>query len=341
MMSYREHVYNYEEKNLSQMNRAAAKHPKHNLFGNVLDAWLENSRNRWKASSYVKYYNHIQNHIKPALGDCPLSNISSDKLNDFAVKMLKTGKRNANGGLSIKTVRDIMVVIKSALKYASNEDLQIDVNFRLNLPRERIKEIRVLSRNEQVRLEQYLRTNIDLCKLGILLCLYTGLRIGELCALKWADISLGEKTLAVARTMQRMQLLETDSATKTKVVETSPKSDSSARVIPIPDCLLEKLDLFRAKHPAAYFLTGAPNQYIEPRTYQNKFKIYMKEAEIKDVNFHALRHTFATRCIEVGFDVKSLSEILGHANVNITLNRYVHPSMDLKRTNMNKLQYLN
>ena len=136
--------------------------------------------------------------------------------------------------------------------------------------------------------------------------------------------------------MQRIQNTSIIAATKTKVVITEPKSQCSMRDIPLPRFIVEIAERF-ADSPNAFVLSGDKNKYVEPRTMQNHFKAYIKESRIEDANYHALRHTFATRCIEVGFDIKTLSEILGHANVNITLNRYVHSSFDLKCANMNKL----
>lgn len=306
-------------------------------FGAVLDSWLERSKIKLKESSYIKYFNFVNRHIKPALGEYSLLDITNTTLNTFAAEKLKNGKLGASGGLSEKTVRDIMTVIKSVLRFAQEEALMPAISIKLTLPREKKQDMRVLSTDEQKLLENYLCNNIDESKLGILLCMYTGLRVGEVCALKWEDISLTENTLTVKRTMQRIQALDAECHSKTKIAITIPKSDCSLRAIPLPDCLMEKLKAFRPASNSAYFLTGKAERFIEPRTYQNRFKSYINDCGIVDANFHSTRHTFATRCVEVGFEIKSLSEILGHANINITLDRYVHPSFDLKRSNMNKL----
>ena len=310
------------------------------LFEGVLDSWLADKKVGIKESTYVKYYNLINNHIKPSLGKYMVSDINSVLLNSFIAEKLKTGKRSKSGGLAEKTVRDIIAVIKSALRFAKDESLITEIDFKANLPRDKTKDKRVLTKDEQITLEKYLCTDINESKLGILLCMYTGLRIGEICALKWSDISLDENTLTINRTMQRIQTLNEDCSQKTKVCVSDPKSNCSKRVIPLSDFLAEKLKKFRPINANSYFLTGKAEQYIEPRTYQNHFKTYIEASGIKDANFHRLRHTFATRCVEVGFDIKSLSEILGHANVNITLDRYVHPSFELKKSNMDKLSFL-
>ena len=309
------------------------------LFEKVLESWLGNKKLRIKESSYVKYFNLINNHINPILGKHPISSITSSVLNAYVTEKFTSGKSDKTGGLSEKTIRDIVSIIKSVLRFAKEESLLAEVNINITIPREKSKEMRVLTKDEQATLEKHLCSSIDESKLGVLVCMYTGLRIGEICALKWSDISLEKNMLTVSRTMQRVQTLEDVQSPKTKVIITDPKSDCSTRTIPIPDCLVEKLRVFCPAHHNAFILTGETGRYIEPRTYQNHFKSYIADSGIKDANFHTTRHTFATRCVEVGFEIKSLSEILGHANVNITLDRYVHPSFDLKRSNMNKLAF--
>lgn len=164
----------------------------------------------------------------------------------------------------------------------------------------------------------------------------TGIRIGELCALRWENIDIENKVLSVNKTLIRIQNTNTLIASKTKVIISAPKSKCSIRKIPLPDCIIPLLKAFAQKGDT-FFLTGETERFVEPRTMQNRFKKYVSACNITDANFHALRHTFATRCIELGFEIKSLSEILGHANVNITLNRYVHSSFELKTLNMNRL----
>jgi len=310
-------------------------------FGVVLDTWLANKEVGLKKSSYVKYFNSINNHIKPSLGDYELSEITSGVLNSYISEKFKTGKRDAKGGLSEKTIKDILTIIKTVLRFAKDEGLiSVIGNMNLTLPREKQKEMRVLTKDEQTALEECLYSDMDESKLGIFICLYTGLRIGEICALKWGAIAMGEHTLTVNRTMQRVQAMDDSSPSKTEILVDEPKSECSIRTIPLPDCLIEKLRLFNPGSGDAYVLTGEAERFIEPRTYENHFKAYVEESGIKDANFHSTRHTFATRCVELGFEIKSLSQILGHSSVKITLDRYVHPSLELKRSNMNKLNNL-
>lgn len=162
--------------------------------------------------------------------------------------------------------------------------------------------------------------------------------MGEICALRWNDISFSEQVIYVHQTLQRVQD-KSNSGRKTRVIITTPKSSCSIRYIPIPDAIIKTLEIARSD-ATGYLLTNSNTKFAEPRTMQNRFKLALKEADIEPANFHALRHTFATRCVELGFDVKSLSEILGHATVNITMNRYVHPTLELKKENMKKLSSL-
>ena len=302
-------------------------------YNTFLDYWLDSVRGSLKESSYAKYRNIISNHIKPSLGDFPLASISNSTIRSALVSNIKSR-------LSEKTVRDILSVVRATLRFAIDEGLMMNITVAQELPRGAAKKIRVLSSIEQAALEKYLLHNVDLCKLGVLLSLYTGIRVGELCALKWGDFNFDENTLYIDRTIQRVQCFDSESTAKTKLLVSTPKSACSTRLIPLPGFLVEYLPRYQVSDKSAYFLTGIASRTIEVRTMQNKFGKYTAESEIAAANFHALRHTFASRCVELGFDIKSLSEILGHANVNITLNRYVHPSMELKRSNMEKLKRL-
>lgn len=172
---------------------------------------------------------------------------------------------------------------------------------------------------------------MDIYKLAVLICLFTGLRLGELCALKWSDIDFDHKILRVSRTVQRLYM--EGGRTKTILVETPPKSEYSKREIPLSETMFELLMAF---HGSEEYIFGK-DKPLEPRTLQNHFKKVLKEAKLTDNNFHVLRHTFSTNCIEEGIDVKSLSEMLGHSDIQITLNRYVHPSMNTKRKHMDAL----
>ena len=309
------------------------------LYSEVLDAWLQSTRINIKESSYARYSHLIDTHIRSQLGKYQISKISTQLIEGFIENLLSCGRVDNNGGLSAKTVTDILTIVKSTIDYARYNNLVVSCNLSKLTIKKKDKEMRVLCQSEQDALIRVLIADMDLYKFGVLLSLYTGIRIGELCALQWEDLSITNSTLKVRKTMQRIQETNIGASSKTKIIITEPKSDCSIRDIPLPSFLVEIARQFR-DHPKAYILSGEQGKYIEPRTMQNRFKTYVKESGISDANFHSLRHTFATRCVEVGFELKSLSEVLGHSNVNITLNRYVHSSFELKYSNMNKLAFI-
>ena len=198
------------------------------------------------------------------------------------------------------------------------------------------KNIVILNSSELNILENGLSTDSSLESLGIMLSLYTGLRIGEICALRWCDIDLENKVLHVRHTIARVKNTNMVGNAKTCLVIDKPKTKSSLRDIPITTKIFSLLSTARATSVSEYVISDQ-STFLSPRTYEYRFHKKLKEHNIKDINYHALRHTFATRCIEKGIDVKSLSEILGHSNVSITLNTYVHSSMELKRSQLEKL----
>lgn len=304
-------------------------------YDEVLDLWLYSSHMNTKESTYARYAHLINTHIKPQLGKYQLSRLSTEIIETFVKTQLSNGRLDNTGGLAPKTVTDILTIIKSTIEYADYKGLPVICNLSKLTIKKKEKEMRVLTQSEQNALIAVLTDDMDLYKFGVLLSLYTGIRIGELCALQWEDFNITRTTMKIRKTMQRIQDTENRTFSKTKIVITEPKSQCSVREIPLPSFVTDISHQF-VSNPKSYILTGS-ERYIEPRTMQNRFKSYIKASGISDANFHALRHTFATRCVEVGFEIKTLSEILGHANVNITLNRYVHSSFELKCSNMNKL----
>lgn len=303
--------------------------------------WLESIRPKIKESSYIKYNSMINHYIIPNIGDKKLSQISYSMLEAFTNQLLLEGGY-CNSVLSSKTVNDTLTLLKSAFRYAANKYGIILCDFN-QIPYQRKEgQIRVLNQKEHEQLTSYLYSHSTYRNLGILLALFTGIRVGELCALTWENIHLDSGSITICQTMQRVENMNFKSYRtdmKTRVIVTSPKSSSSIREIPLPAFLIDILK--ETPHSErGFFLSDSEEIFIEPRNLQTHFKTVLKKAGIENANFHALRHTFATRCVELGFDIKSLSEVLGHANVNITLNKYVHPSMELKRNNMEKLSQL-
>ncbi len=303
-------------------------------FSKFCDEWLILSRNRVKESTYVKYYAIVNKHVKPDLGNYAPAAINTIVIENFSNKLLM------QEALSTKTVRDILAVLRSILQYMYKQHGGSLNDVEIVYPKDSKKEMRVLSREEQSRFVKYLSNDMDEGKFGVLLALLTGMRIGEICALRWQDIDLETKTITVNSTMQRLKDISEDAVQKTRVIIGDAKSDSSRRVIPLTDYGESLCRSMMHINPQAYVLTGDSNHYLEPRTLQYRLKKYARACNLEEMHFHVLRHTFATRCVEVGFEVKSLSEILGHANTRITLDRYVHSSLELKRANMEKLTSL-
>ena len=307
------------------------------LFSEIADEWLCVNQPQWKISSIVKYTNILKNYLLPEFQSRNITDISRDDVLGYISKLLMKGGIKKQG-LAPKTVNSILSVMKNIFEYAADNKGYALISFKGLSAKTVQKPMRILSNSEQTILTEYLMDSPTTTGIGIMLSLYTGIRVGELCALKWEDISFEEKCIHIRKTMQRIQVVG-NLDYKTEIIITSPKSECSIRDIPIPDKLIQILLQYR-RDKDTYVLTGSKNNYVEPRTMQNRFQSLIKKLNLAPANFHALRHTFATRCIELGFDIKSLSEILGHASVNIALNRYVHPSMELKQRNMNKLSDL-
>lgn len=305
-------------------------------YKNVLVSWLESQRIKIKESTYARYYQVIYTHLIPDLGAVQVEKITTKLVEKYVTQLIEMGRVDGKGGLSPKTTSDILTIIKATIDYAKYNDYPVRCNLDKIFVKQQKEEMRVLSVEEQQKLTLVLLENTDLIKFGVLLSLYTGIRIGEVCALKWGNLNVEDGILSVKETMQRIKDTSNHSVSKTKIVVTEPKSKCSIRDIPLPPFIISIAKGFQGGNNA-YILTGDKNRYVEPRTMQNHFKSLINESNICDANYHSLRHTFATRCIEVGFEVKTLSEILGHSNVNITLNRYVHSSLDLKKENMGKI----
>lgn len=296
---------------------AEAQKAWHNAgFCTLVEEWLDEIEKNRKYSTYIKYKTIYQCHIQGIFSDETFPQMTNGYIQ----------KRIAAVELSDSTRHSMLAVIKQTLRYAEKQYGWPMPSITNNFMQNKSHTIEILNRTEQAKLMQFLHKDMDISKAGIFLCLSTGLRLGEICSLKWGDIDPECKLLHVNRTVQRIKSMEGPS--KTVLLETPPKSVFSNREIPIPDTLLSLLMAFKNNGQEYILCKDKP---MEPRTYQNHFKRYLGQIMVPDYNFHALRHTFATNCIDSGMDIKSLSEILGHSNVQITLDCYVHPSMDTKR----------
>lgn len=285
------------------------------LYKQYLKDWLNNQKIYLKYSTYTNYFNIIHNQIIPNIGNYEMDKLNEEILQNFILNQIDHGRVDKKGGISHKYAKDIITVLK----------LTINHNFKIALPYENPKEVEIFDKDNQITLINYLQSNINHKNFGILLCIHTGIRIGELCALKWSDINLSSKLLNINKTMIRTYTKEDGS----KLNITPPKTRSSLRTIPLNSWIMQYANLLQGQDDH-YILTNKEN-HIEPNKYRLYYNKLLKKLELPHLTFHALRHTFATRCIECGCDYKSLSELLGHSNVSITMNIYVHPQMELKR----------
>ena len=296
--------------------------------------WLDTFSTSFKESTYIRYRTLIKCYLMPYFQTAKIENITKEHVLDFCKEIETHGKRDGTA-LSTKTVSDILSVLRRILHYAKAQNIPVDsAIFDIRI-KQTPKPLPVLSLSEQLTLQKYLIGHPDCLNLGILLCLFTGIRIGELCALTWDKISLSERNLCICRTMQRIQTRIPESQ-KTHILISSPKSSSANRTIPISQMLFEYLNMYPLGK-TGYFLSGSSSRPIEPRCVQRRFHKILMACGLENRNFHVLRHTFATRCVEARIDIKTLSRILGHSSVTITMNRYVHPSLELKRETMEQL----
>lgn len=290
--------------------------------------WLYMKQDSIKESSYVKYYNFIEKHFIPYFGKSKTMYLTNEHIQNFI---------SEKSYLSEKTVHDMLSVLIQIIKYGQSKRYIGYFDFQAVIyPKIPYSELTVLKKSDITRLVNYIQSNFEIHKIGVLLSLFMGIRIGEICALKWYNVNLADENIHIEKTMQRLKIFDTESTAKTKIVIDTPKSQKSIRNIPIPSFLLEVLKKYKSGGET-YVLTGTVN-YIEPTIYERIFSTYLEEAGIKNTNFHTLRHTFATRAVEQGFDIKSLSELLGHSSVKFTMERYVHPSDTHKKMNLEKMK---
>ncbi len=290
--------------------------------------WLTISQNRVKASTLANYRMKIEKHIIPSFGDIMCCNLTARSAYDFMRKKL-------DFGLSPRYVTDIMTLLKSVFKYARREYRIIDPFDGITMPKCPKPEVRLLTSIEQKRLRSYINGTPSLINLGITLALGMGLRVGEVCGLMWQDIDFQKRILSVRRTVQRVAVQ--GESKKTAVMVSSPKSENSEREIPIPAGVFSILKKLRSE--ADHFIISDCDRPVEPRKMQYQFARILKDVNLPSVKFHSLRHCFASRAVEQGVDIKTLSEILGHSRVEVTMNLYIHSSLDRKRKCMELMKW--
>lgn len=297
-------------------------------IGEVAALWKKDKQQYVKQSTIAAYALILESHILPVFGD--KVQLTETDVQAFALKKLQDG-------LSQKTVKDVLIVLKMIQKFgAKNGDLPF-VEWSVKFPTEQTKqELEVLSINNQKRIMQYAIDNFTFRNLGIYICLSTGIRIGEVCALKWGDINIATETISINRTIERIYVIDGEKR-HTEVVIGTPKTKNSLREIPMSKELLKIVRPLKKVMNDEYFILTNEAKPTEPRTYRNYYKQLLKQLGIPDLKFHGLRHSFATRCIESQCDYKTVSVILGHANISTTLNLYVHPNMEQKKKCINQM----
>ncbi len=288
----------------------------------VIELWKTNKKQYVKKSSFSAYTLLVENHLLPTFGS--KYSIEETEVQAFVFQKLKAG-------LSQKTIKDILIVLKMILKFGAKHKWLIYAPFDIQFPTEREKHnIEVLTKNDQRKIMNYIQEHFTFRNLGVYICLSSGMRIGEVCALTWEDIDTNNGVISVNRTIQRIYVIE-DGSRKTELILDTPKTKNSIREIPISKDLLRILKPFKKIVNPSFFVLTNDAKPTEPRTYRSYYKNLMRELKMPELKFHGLRHSFATRCIESNCDYKTVSVLLGHSNISTTLNLYVHPNMEQKK----------
>lgn len=291
-------------------------------LGDVIALWKTDKKNYVKKSTFSAYVLLIENHLLPTFGD--KQEVPEVDVQNFVLQKLASG-------LSQKTIKDILIVLKMVLKFgAKNKWITYDP-FEIQYPTIRESQhIEVLSRTHQKKIMNYIQEHFTFRNLGVLICLSSGMRIGEICALTWEDIDTDNGIISVNRTIQRIYVIE-GNVRKTELILDTPKTKNSIREIPMNRDLIRLIKPIKKIVNPTFFVLTNDAKPTEPRTYRSFYKNLIRYLEIPEIKFHGLRHSFATRCIESNCDYKTVSVLLGHSNISTTLNLYVHPNMEQKK----------
>ena len=302
-------------------------------FEALAEVWLHSLKNGIKESTYAHYSYTLHKYLLPVLSKMPVVSFEESFL-EQAMQQIITPIDSAHKPLGNSSARECLSMLRRICRHAAHLRIIRPMELEVALPKAIDKISSPLSPTEQQRLYQYVQENPTTRKIGLLLGLELGLRIGEICGLQWGDFDLKLGTLKISRTVCRISC----GNGHTKVVIQTPKTRTSRREIPIPKQLLMMLKKLRGNASnSTWFLSGSESKPTEPRCYRKSIKVYLKQATVRQVRPHTLRHTFATTCLQAGCDVKTLSELLGHVNANITLQRYVHSDLTRKRREMNRI----
>lgn len=291
-------------------------------FDQIAELWKADKRQYVKPSTFAAYNLLLVNHICPVFGK--MQDITEEDVQSFVIAKL-------DAGLSTKSVKDILIVLKMVLKFGAKSGMLPERSISVRFPTERSRyEVSVFSRDDQKAILEYTRNSTSLKDLGIYICLSSGIRIGEMCALTWNDIDLEKGTIHINRTIQRIYIIDGDKR-RTELITGPPKTKDSIREIPITRELADRLEMFRMDAEGNSHVLSGSIKPIEPRTYRNHYRQLLDRLGIPRLKFHSLRHSFATRCIESDCDYKTVSVLLGHSDISTTMNLYVHPNMEQKK----------
>jgi len=288
----------------------------------IAELWKNDKKLYVKKSTFSAYVLLLENHLLPVFKD--YYEIGDEEVQKFVFQKL-------DQGLSQKSIKDILIVLKMVLKFGAKNKWIEFINFDVQYPTVReTHTIEVLSRTHQKKVMGYIQEHFTFRNLGVYICLCSGMRIGEICALTWEDIDTDNGIINIRKTIQRIYVIE-DGERKTELLIDTPKTKNSIREIPMSRDLLKMLKPFKKIVNPNFFVLTNDAKPTEPRTYRSYYKNLMKKLEIPEIKFHGLRHSFATRCIESNCDYKTVSVLLGHSNISTTLNLYVHPNLEQKK----------
>ena len=291
-------------------------------------AWKEDKQRYVKQSTYAAYALILENHIMPVFGECEA--LSEELVQEFVLQKL-------DSGLSTKTVKDILIVLKMVMKFGVKNEWMNYCEWDIKYPTiDTTKEMEVLTIANHKKILDFIKQNFTFRNLGIYISLTTGLRIGEICGLKWSDINTDNGTITVNRTIERIYIVEGERK-HTELVINTPKTKNSCREIPMNKELLAMVKPLKKVVNTDFYVLTNEEKPTEPRTYRNYYHRLMARLDIPRLKYHGLRHSFATRCIESNCDYKTVSVLLGHANITTTLNLYVHPNMEQKKKCITKM----
>ncbi len=300
----------------------------HKTIREIAAAWKEYKRPYVKQSTMAAYVLILENHVLPTFGED--NSLPEQSVQAFVLHKIESG-------LSTKSVKDILIVLKMVMKFGVKKEWMTYYEWDIKYPpSSENKVLEVLSVTNHRKILNHIQSHFTFMGLGIYISLSTGLRIGEICALKWSDINVTDGILTVNRTIERIYIIEGEKK-HTELVINTPKTKNSCREIPMNKELLGMLRPLKKVVDDDYYILTNDERPIEPRTYRNYYKRLMEKLDIPKLKYHGLRHSFATRCIEVGCDYKTVSVLLGHSNISTTLNLYVHPNMEQKKRCIDKV----